>query len=304
MRGMGIALVAAALALLLSGQAIAKKGARVATVTTPVALAPGGQQIATAPCPKGTHVTGGGWADSSPYSANGTNFPAFGDDVGLRIIPLQSQPSGLNAWSAGAAAFTAPGSAGTLSAIARCESKSVSRTASSSPHTDVVQVDNAGTIKTVCPHGTHVLTGSFAFSPAGDLADPIAFRAKVAESRRISSSTWEVVVVNPAGAPAPVTLTTNAICERNSRGVNPTERSATVPIVDNSRASATASCTGKTHSVGGGFLVNPTAGPAVGVDQMQPAGAKAWQVGLYEYPNFTLPPGSTLTAYSYCRKNA
>jgi hypothetical protein len=51
-------------------------------------------------------------------------------------------------------------------------------------------------------------------------------------------------------------------------------------------------------------VTSPLVGPAVGIDQMQPVGAKAWQVGLYEYPAINLPAGSSLAAYSYCKKNA
>jgi hypothetical protein len=292
----------AALGLMGAAQATAKKRGTVSTVTAQVPLAPGAEQAATVRCPKGKHITGGGWADSAPYSANGTST-ILGDDSGLRILNLQSQPNGLVSWTAGAAAFTVPPASGTFSSIARCETKSVSRTALASPHTSPVQVNSEGTIDTRCPQGTHVLTGGFSFSPAGNLASPTDFRGYVVESRRLDRSTWEIDLVNPAGAPAAVTLNTSVLCELNRKGVNVTERSALAPLVDNSRATATASCTGKTHSVGGGFLVNPKVGPSVGVDQMQPVGQKGWQVGLYEAPGFTLPPGSTVTAYSYCRKN-
>ena len=298
MRGVTVAVVAVVL-LAMAGEAMAKK-ARVTTASSPVALAPGGQQIATASCPKGTHVTGGGWLDSAPYTANGTN--PLGDDSGLRIVPLQSQPVTLSLWTAGAAALTVPGTAGTYSAIARCESKSVSRIAITTVRSDIVQVSSEGTIDTRCPSGFHVLNGGFSLSPAGNLADPAAFRAKVAESRRVAANAWEVDVVNPTGAASPATLNTNVICELNGKGVSLTERSAAAPLVDNSRVTATASCTGKTHTVGGGFLVNPKVGPAVDVDQMQPTGRKGWQVGGYENPGFSLPAGSTLTAYTYCRK--
>ncbi len=81
------------------------------------------------------------------------------------------------------------------------------------------------------------------------------------------------------------------------------EVSATAPIANDERTTATATCTGKTHTVGGGFAVAPLVGPAVGIDQMQPVGTKSWQVGLYEYPGFNLPAGSSLAAYSYCKKN-
>lgn len=291
-----------ALGLLGVVPATAKKRAPVSTSAAPVSLAPGGQVAATARCPKGTHVTGGGWGDSLPYTANGTNSPA--DDTGLRIDHLQSQPGGLLSWTAGAAAFIAPGTSGSFSSIARCESKSVSRTLLGASGSSTLPVSQSATVGISCPKRTHVLAGGFSLSPAGNLADPVAFRPQILESRRRDARSWELTVVNPAGSPADATIAGNTLCEVNGKGLGISERSATVPIADNSRATATASCTGKTHSVGGGFGVSPAVGPAVGVDQMQPIGTKAWQVGLYEYPGFAVPGGATLTAYSYCRKNA
>jgi hypothetical protein len=302
MRGAIIAVVAvAAIGLLGSAQAAGKKRAAVTTTAAPVPLAPGGQQAATARCPKGTHVTGGGWADSAPYSANGTD--PLGDDAGLRITHLQSQPSGLLSWTAGAAAFTVPGSAATFSSIARCEGKSVGRTLLGPSGSSTIPVSQQTTTTIGCPNGTHVLTAGFSLSPAGNLVDPVAFRPQVLESRRIDARTWEVDVVNPAGAPSEATIALNVLCEVNAKGLSVSERSASAPVADNGRATATASCTGKTHSIAGGFLVSPPT-TAMGIDQMQPVGAKGWQAGLYEYPGFTLPAGSTLTTYSYCRKNS
>jgi hypothetical protein len=156
----------------------------------------------------------------------------------------------------------------------------------------------------VCPPKTHVLTGGFSFSPAGDLANPGGFRAIVGESRRLSANTWRIHIVNPVGAPSPVTIATTYLCELNQKGVAVTEASAVATIADNNRTSVTATCTGKTHTVGGGFVTSPQVGPAIGIDQMQPVGSKGWQVGLYEYPGFNLPAGSTITGYTYCKKNS
>jgi hypothetical protein len=125
----------------------------------------------------------------------------------------------------------------------------------------------------------------------------------IAESRRVDVQTWDVVAVNPTGAPSDATLSVNAVCERNGTAV--TEASAVAPIVDNGRTSAVATCSKKAHMVGGGFLVSPltSPSPAVGVDQTQPSGQRSWLAGLYEYPSFVLPPGSTLTTYAYCKKS-
>jgi hypothetical protein len=301
MRGAAIALLAA-VTLVAAAPAAAKK-AKVTTSTASVTLAPGSQQAATARCPKGTHVTGGGWSVTPPFNANGVDFPAQGAS-GLRTDHLQSQPGGLTSWTAAAAAFTTPAVTGTFASFARCESKSVSRTLLGASGSSTLPVSQSATIGINCPKGSHVLAGGFSLSPAGNLADPAGFRPQVLESRRRDARSWELIVVNPAGSPSDATIVGNTLCEVNAKGVGISERSAVVPLVNNSRATATASCTGKTHTVGGGFLVSPSVGPAVGVDQMQPSGSKAWQVGAYEYPNFSLPAGSTLTAYSYCRMNA
>jgi hypothetical protein len=304
-----IVLAAAALALLLAlgvaSPAVAKKKKKksqpAVTATAATPISPGSQTSATANCPSRTHVTGGGWALSDPYSANGT--VPLTDDSGTRITHLQSQPAALTSWTAGAAALNLPANGGTFTAMARCESNSLGRTLFGVSGTTTVPVSQESTDVVHCPGGTHVLNGGFSFSPPGGLA-PNDFRSIVVESRRTAADTWEVDLVNPLGSTAEVTLAVNVLCELSQKGTTVSEASSVVPITDDSRASATATCTGKTHTVGGGFLISPKVGPAIGIDQMQPVGAKAWQVGLYEYPTFTLPAGSSLAAYSYCKKNA
>jgi hypothetical protein len=273
------------------------------TRTATVPLLPGTQQSATATCAKGTHISGGGFSVSPTYSASGTD--AFGDDTGTRSIHLQSQSAGNRRWTAGAAAFTSPTVAGTLSAIARCERNDLGRLAVTLSGSTIIPVSQGSTTTLNCPAGTHVLTGGFAGSPPGNLADPTGRRLVITESRRVSNSTWEIRAVNPLGAPSVATLSTNVICERNGkRGV--IENSAVTPITDNGRTSAMVPCPGKKHHVvGGGFLVSPftSPSPAVGIDQHQPAGRRSWQVGLHEFPTFLLPTGSLLTTYAYCKRN-
>jgi hypothetical protein len=276
------------------------------TRTAAVPLPPGTQQSATASCSKGTHISGGGFSVSPPYSANGTD--ALTNDSGTRSIHLQSQSGGNRSWIAGAAAFTTPPLAGTLTSLARCERNDLGSLAVTLAGSSTIPVSQGTTTTLNCPGGTHALTSGFAGSPPGNLAAPTGATAKrlvIAESRRISPTSWEVRAVNPDGAPSVATLSTNVVCERNGkRGV--TEAAAVAPIIDNGRTSATATCAGKKqHVVGGGFLVSPftSPSPAVGIDQNQPVGQRSWQVGLYEFPTFLLPLGSSLTAYAYCKKN-
>jgi hypothetical protein len=303
-RLVGIALVAALLMGLIAAPAMAKKKKRppAATATAAIPLASSSQNSSTARCPRGTHVTGGGWSISNPYSANSTN--ALGDDTGTRLTHLQSQPSSLFSWTAGAAALANPAGATTLTTYARCENRTLGAILFGASATAPVPIGDQKIVRAECPRGSHVLSGGFSFAPPGDLADSLGFRATVKESRRTAPDTWQIDIVNPVGAPSDVTLSVNILCELNRKGGGVSEASQVVPIADNNRTSATATCTGKTHSVAGGFLVSPSVGPSVGVDQMQPVGAKAWQVALYESPGFGLPAGSTLTAYSYCKKNA
>jgi hypothetical protein len=271
--------------------------------TATVALPPGSQQSATATCAKGTHISGGGFSVSPAYSAGGTD--SFTDDTGTRSVHLQSQSAGNRRWTAGAAAFSSPTVAGSLSAIARCERNDLGRLAVTLSGSSTIPVGQGNTTTLTCPAGTHVLTGGFAGSPPGNLADPAGKRLIITESRRVSNSTWEIRAINPLGAPSVATLFTNAVCERNGkRGVF--ENSALTPITDNGRTSLTAPCPSKKHHVvSGGFLVSPFASPipGVGIDQHQPAGRRAWQVGLHEFPTFPLPTGSLLTTYAYCKRS-
>ena len=290
---------------LIATSAVAKKKKRAPAVTRSAAvpLAPGSPASTTASCPGKTHLTGGGWSIANPYSANGTDAP--GDDTGTRITHLQSQPSTLSSWTAGAAALASPASGTTFTTYARCESNAYGRTLLGVSAAGIVlRVGDERKVGIDCAPGTHVLTGGFSFGPPGDLASPTGTRATVKESRRTAPGTWEIDLVNPTTAPIEVTLSINVLCELNRKGGGVSEAAQTVPIVDTGRTTATATCTGKTHSVAGGFLVSPTVGPIIGIDQVQPAGNKSWQVGLFEHPSSNLPAGSTLTAYSYCKKDA
>jgi hypothetical protein len=301
----GLALAGALALCVLPPAALGKgKGKSAVTVNSSIAIAPGTQQAATTSCAKKTHVSGGGWSVFPTFSANGQNAPNSGS--GTRVNHLQSQPLSPKSWVTSVAALTAPAQAGTLTGIARCENNSLGKLAESVSGSSTIPISQSTTVDARCPQGTHVLTGGFSISPAVNLANPALPRFVVTESRRTDTQTWQVQMVNPLGSGSVATLVTNAFCERNAKGVSVSEAAAPAPIADNSRTAATASCTGKKHTVGGGFQISPVAGtaPAVGIDQMQPSGEKAWLVGSYEYPGFNLPAGSFITAYSYCKKNA
>jgi hypothetical protein len=303
-----LALLAMTLVGLVAAPADAKKKKKkqppppTATATADTPLAPGAQTAATANCPARTHVTGGGWSIANPYSANGNDMPV--DDTGTRITPLQSQPAGFLGWSAGAAAIARPPNGTTFTTYARCEGNTYGTTTTGVTATSTVPIGQESTAAIHCPGGTHVLTAGFSFSPPGELSAPASFRAIVVESRRTAPDVWEVDIVNPTGAPSEATLSVNILCELNRNGTTVSEASAVQPINDNGRTTATATCVGNTHAVAGGFLLSPLVGPAVGIDQMQPVGTNAWQVGLFEYPQFEPPAGSSVAAYTYCKNNA
>jgi hypothetical protein len=278
----------------------AKKRKPAVTRGASTQISPGSLASATAGCSKGTHVTGGGWSITGPYNPVGPDAT----DPGTRITHIESRPNRTSSWTASAASFNLPANSSTFTTFARCESNAAGIAFAGVSGTSTIPVGQQSTTDLRCPRRSHVLSGGFGFSPSGDPGDPGAFRAVVVESRRLDRRTWRIALVNPAGASGPATLFTNAICEPNLKGLAVTEASSTAPIAPDDRTSLIANCTGKKHTIGGGFATTPVVGPAIGIDQMQPVGSKGWQVGLYEYPGFTLPAGSTVTAYGYCKRNA
>jgi hypothetical protein len=275
---------------------VAAEGAKPAvTRSSSVAIGPGTQQSAKARCPKGRHMSGGGFTVAPTFN------PAA--NSGTATVNLISHPAGRRSWQSGGAAFTTPSTAGTFTTIARCERNSLGQIDKILTGSSTIPVSQSTTVELNCPRGTHALTAGYAGSPAGSLTNKSAFRLQIVQSRRTTGRQWTIIAVNPAGAPGPASLTTNVACEVNRKGGSVSEKSSLAAIANNGRTSSTASCTGKKHVVGGGFSVLPAVGPAVSIDQTQPVGKKSWQIGLYEFPGITLPAGSTLTTYAYCKKN-
>lgn len=269
------------------------------TATASASLALGSQRSATARCPKNApQVTGGGWA-APGFNPNGTDNLA--DDTGSRTMQLQSQSTSRRAWTAGVGTFTDPSTPGTLDTWAVCEPKFSVKLVKGPSDSTTIPVGQSATLDMNCRRGSHVLSGGYSGSPPGNLANPNeATGLIVVESRRIATRTWEIRAVNPAGASGPATLATNAVCAKNAKtGVR--EVQSVVAIPDNGRVEATVTCSGR-RALSAGFLISPTSpSPAVGITEMVPVGNYRWNVGLYEYPFTALPPGSTLTAFSYCR---
>jgi hypothetical protein len=305
----GIGMVALALLCVLApASADAKKKKKTppaVTRTSSVPLLPGSVTATTAGCPKKTHISGGGLTVTPTYSANGSNVINGGS--GTRAIDQASNPSGKKAWAAGAGAFNQPAQPGTFAAVARCESNTLGKLAATLSGSGTVAPDNSSDLVINCPGNTHVLSGGFASDPPSNLSALGQKRFEVLQSRRTAPGQWTVTGENPSGAPGPATLTGYAICEVNAKKSVVSETSVSAAIVDNGRATATATCAKKKHVVSGGFLVTPLSSgvtlPAVGIDQFQPVGSSAWQTALYEYPGFVFPPGSLLSTFAYCKPN-
>lgn len=84
-------------------------------------------------------------------------------------------------------------------------------------------------------------------------------------------------------------------------------RSASSPLNPGTTATATVSCTGKTHATGGGFAVAPSfTPPATGLRTLPtldgPLGPKGWTASAAAYTN----PSSSgrITTYARCEKNS
>jgi hypothetical protein len=298
----GLAVVGlAALALAgLSAPAIsaAKSKSVASTKSANVPLGPGSAVSTTAKCKSGSHISGGGYQVSPSFTPSAL--------TGVRSDPTSSTPSGATSWSAGGAAFATPAVSGTETVFARCEKNSEGRIVQLPFGSGTAILGTVTNVTLNCASGTHVLAGGFTVSPPPNLADPNKAGAQVLQSRRTATGQWTITVGNPlppAGVVA-ASFSASALCELNQGSEKVKEVSSTAPIGDDARTTADASCSKKKHLVSGGFLVSPNSGtaPAVGIDEFQPSGSRKWHTGLYEFPGFNLPAGSSLTTYAYCKK--
>ena len=283
--------------------AVAKKKKKKQPAVTVSASAPfgsGSSQTGTAACTGKTHISGGGFAVA----------PNLNNPAGLRSFEHGSHAVDNRTWSATGTAFSTPSASGSLTTFARCESDSLGQLTVQSSTTVTFPASTGGDISLNCPSGNHVISGGYQADGPILLNNPQAatFRILVLGSRRTSTTQWTVTAFNRTGAP-PSNLTVFALCEKNKKGTSITEASASAPINPDVRASADASCTGKTHVVSGGFLLSPSTFPSsttliASVDENDPVGKKAWHVGLWQHPSFSEPAGSTLQTIAYCKKDA
>jgi len=253
---------------------------------------------ATASCPKGTHVSGGGFSVSPNFEPATT--------TGLRSMNSTSHPASNRSWTGAGSAYATPTATGSFTTFARCESNSKGQIAVRSSSSDSIPPGVGQNMIFNCPPTTHVLTGGYAAPSLGAFAFAAASaRIVVLASRRTGPGQWTISAFNNSSAPAAATLTGHVVCALNGKGRGVSEASAFQPVVNDSRTSADATCSKKKYAVGGGFVVSPATFPGsvpfIGVDEFQPVGKRGWHTALHEL-FLAVPPGSTLQTIAYCKK--
>ena len=268
------------------------------SASSQVGFLSGTSATTNATCPGKTHATGGGYAVS----------PTFANPAGLRSINVISNQVDKKTWGAAGSALTNPMASGTFTSHVRCEASSLGKIAIRASSSLTLSPGTVQNMTFDCPRDTHVISGGYAGAGPVDLTDPAdGPRILIFQSRRTGVGQWTVTGANNPGANSAALLTGYATCERNVKGTSVSAVSAFTPLFNDLRASTNATCTGKKHAVSGGFMISPNGvGPAVfsAIDENLPAGNKGWHVGLYEFPEFALPAGSSLTGYVYCKKDA
>jgi hypothetical protein len=282
-----------------------KKGKAPATTRTAfTGLAAGGTATATAACPGKTHASGGGFAVSPNFVPPNT---------GLSSWTTTSFPSQNKAWTAAGSAFTNPGASGSFTTFARCESNTLGRIALRASSSGTLSPGQFQTFTFNCPPGTHVISGGYAGDGPTDLGHPNGWRIDVLQSQRTAKGQWTISTFDRASTPppsAPATLTGYVVCERDAKGLRVGEVAASAPIADNARVAADPTCPKKQHVISGGFLISPLpAGvgaqvPIISLDEFRPVGRRTWHAGLYEWVAAGLPPGKSLQAIAYCKRDS
>jgi hypothetical protein len=292
----------------LANGAEAKKKKRKPTAVTrtaTVSLSSGARVSSQADCAGKSHLTGGGFGVSPSYRPD----PMTLAGTGLRSMTLTDNPVGTTGWTAASAVFTSPGAAGSLTAFARCESNALGRIAVIGSSSASIAPAAGQDLVFDCPPSTHVISGGFSGEGPGVLNDINGWKVIVLRSYRSGPGQWTVTAYNrgPPPANSPANLTGFAVCEFNRKGSSVSEVANSVPVAQNARTSADATCAGKTHVVSGGFTVLPASFPGtvpvVAVDEDQPVGNKSWHLGLSEWQGNSSPPSTSLTTYAYCKRD-
>ena len=303
----GTAALAALLAFGSMSPAVAKKKKKkppAVTVPASVGFASATTQAATANCTGKTHISGGGYSVAPDFVPTGGVSGS-----GLRSTTGTSNAVGSSGWATSSSAWATPPAAGQLTSYARCESNSLGSLAVTLSGSATVAPGDLNTAILNCPSGTHVLSGGY--SGPGNGSPTFNLQSKrffMLQSQRTSAGQWTVTVGNNPNSPAPATIIFSALCEKNQKGLSVSEASASAPIANAARASADATCTGKTHVVSGGYLLSPIPTgsgsiPTAEIDEFQPTSNKTWHLGLHELEPFSTAPGSTVQTFAYCKKD-
>jgi hypothetical protein len=303
----GVAVLAALLALGVTSPAVAKKKKKkvqpAITTTAAAPLSSAGSASATANCSGRTHISGGGYAV--------TPHLTFNPGAGLNSLSSTSIPVGATAWNAKADAFAVPPASGSLTTMARCESNSLSSIGIVVTGSATVAPGTAANLQIQCPAGTHVVgagydgTGLAAYTLMNQ-----NLRILILQSRRTALNEWTITAFENSVGTNPPSGTVNvaAICERNARGRSIGEVTAFSPFGNASRASGDPTCPAKQHVLSGGYSLSPLPSsggspPVVGIDEFEPVGKSTWHLGLHTIPTQPQPAGSSVATYAYCARD-
>jgi hypothetical protein len=154
-----------------------------------------------------------------------------------------------------------------------------------------------------CGPNQHAISGGYAGPGPASLAVPDSQTLLILGSRRTGPATWTVTGINRSVTPA--VLTGYGVCEQNKKGLTVTEAATQVTGVENGRSAAEATCTGRTHSVSGGFNIVPNGNiiPRLSVDENAPVGEQGWRVSGWDFPTANTAPAALQTSV-YCKPDA
>jgi len=287
----------------LGGDAEAKKKKKkpinpASTVTSVLTMGSSTSVAGAASCPGKTHATGGGFAVAPTFTPPST---------GLRTLNSTSNPSGTQGWATGGSAYASPIAAGQFTTFARCERNTAGRISIRASSSLTLAPGAGQSIVFDCPSSSHAISGGYAAPSLAAFSTAFSsHRIVVVQSRRTGRGQWTISAYNNPNSPASANLTGYAVCELNAKGSAVTQAASSLaPVINDGRTAADATCTGKTHSVSGGFLVShafPGAVPLVSVDESHPVGRRGWHTGLWEFPQVILPASTSLQTFVYCKK--
>jgi hypothetical protein len=307
-RGIGLIAVAAlagALSIAVGSPAMAKKGkSSASTRGSTVALPAGGTATASASCKGKTHVTGGGFAVSQPFTPPVT---------GVRSWTNNSNPVGIKTWTASGSAFTSPPTSGTFTTFARCETNALGKIAVTASGSATLSPGEFRTLVFQCPKDTHVISGGYSSDGPTDPTNANGWRLDILQSQRTSAREWSISAFDRGNTPPPnagANVTGYVVCELNQKGVRVGQAVASAPLAANARATAAPTCPKKQHTVSGGFVISPLPGgvgalvPVFSLDQSEPSGNRSWHVAGHPWVTAAVPPGTSLQATAYCKKDS